>query len=131
MTRNVYGAKWGSYKIIHVVCNGRARYSEDAFCTVELQSCTELTIAGLFLPSVLQDLEWKIIYVGSASSEAHDQTLDSVLVGPVPVGKHKFVFQVSPLSLASQLRGYSHAFVLPCIYVASDALVALGMCNSH
>lgn len=39
------------------------------------------------------DLEWKIIYVGSASSESYDQTLDSVLVGPVPAGKHKFVFQ--------------------------------------
>ena len=34
------------------------------------------------------------MYVGSASSEAHDQTLDSVLVGPVPAGRHRFVFQV-------------------------------------
>ena len=41
------------------------------------------------------DLEWKIIYVGSASSEAHDQTLDSVLVGPVPAGRHRFVFQAN------------------------------------
>lgn len=40
------------------------------------------------------DLEWKIIYVGSAESVDHDQTLDSVLVGPVPGGKHMFVFQV-------------------------------------
>ncbi len=39
------------------------------------------------------DLEWKIIYVGSASSESCDQTLDSVFVGPVPAGCHKFVFQ--------------------------------------
>jgi len=31
--------------------------------------------------------------VGSASSESHDQTLDSVLVGPIPAGLHKFVFQ--------------------------------------
>lgn len=42
------------------------------------------------LPS---DLEWKIIYVGSAESEAYDQVLDSILVGPVPVGVSKFVFQ--------------------------------------
>lgn len=41
------------------------------------------------------DLEWKIIYVGSAESEEYDQTLDSVLVGPVPAGRHMFVFQVS------------------------------------
>lgn len=41
------------------------------------------------------DLEWKIIYVGSAESEEYDQVLDSVLVGPVPAGRHMFVFQVS------------------------------------
>ena len=40
-------------------------------------------------------MEWKIIYVGSASSEVHDQTLDSVLVGPVPAGRHRFVFQAN------------------------------------
>ncbi|XP_038048579.1 histone chaperone asf1b-B-like [Patiria miniata] len=42
-----------------------------------------------------EDLEWKIIYVGSAESEEHDQTLDSVLVGPVPAGHHRFVFQAN------------------------------------
>ncbi|XP_027490022.1 histone chaperone ASF1A [Corapipo altera] len=41
----------------------------------------------------LKDLEWKIIYVGSAESEEYDQVLDSVLVGPVPAGRHMFVFQ--------------------------------------
>jgi len=40
------------------------------------------------------DLEWKIIYVGSAESEAYDQVLDTVFVGPVPEGRHMFVFQV-------------------------------------
>uniref|UniRef100_A0A5F9DL43 Anti-silencing function 1B histone chaperone n=1 Tax=Oryctolagus cuniculus TaxID=9986 RepID=A0A5F9DL43_RABIT len=44
-------------------------------------------------PRVLADLEWKIIYVGSAESEEFDQILDSVLVGPVPAGRHMFVFQ--------------------------------------
>jgi histone chaperone ASF1 len=43
-----------------------------------------------------EDLEWKIIYVGSAESESHDQTLDSVFVGPVPEGRHMFVFQADP-----------------------------------
>ncbi|PNJ13275.1 ASF1B isoform 2, partial [Pongo abelii] len=38
-------------------------------------------------------LEWKIIYVGSAESEEFDQILDSVLVGPVPAGRHMFIFQ--------------------------------------
>ncbi|XP_032637308.1 histone chaperone ASF1B [Chelonoidis abingdonii] len=40
-----------------------------------------------------RDLEWKIIYVGSAESEEYDQVLDSVLVGPVPAGRHMFVFE--------------------------------------
>ncbi len=31
--------------------------------------------------------------MGCASSESYDQTLDSVFVGPVPAGCHKFVFQ--------------------------------------
>uniref|UniRef100_A0A8C5Y6G6 Anti-silencing function 1B histone chaperone n=1 Tax=Microcebus murinus TaxID=30608 RepID=A0A8C5Y6G6_MICMU len=44
--------------------------------------------------ALADDLEWKIIYVGSAESEEFDQILDSVLVGPVPAGRHMFVFQV-------------------------------------
>lgn len=43
-----------------------------------------------------EDLEWKIIYVGSAESEEYDQTLDSVFVGPIPEGRHMFVFQACP-----------------------------------
>mmetsp|Transcript_36629 Transcript_36629/g.95926 ORF Transcript_36629/g.95926 Transcript_36629/m.95926 type:complete len:238 (-) Transcript_36629:136-849(-) len=42
-----------------------------------------------------EDIEWKIIYVGSAESEEHDQVLDSILVGPVPIGLNKFVFEAS------------------------------------
>lgn len=36
------------------------------------------------------DLEWKVIYVGSAESSEHDQVLEEVVVGPVPVGVHRF-----------------------------------------
>nr|XP_038953608.1 histone chaperone ASF1B isoform X1 [Rattus norvegicus] len=50
------------------------------------------------------DLEWKIIYVGSAESEEFDQILDSVLVGPVPAGRHMFVFQLQRNILASNPR---------------------------
>jgi histone chaperone ASF1 len=38
-------------------------------------------------------LEWKLIYVGSAADEKFDQELDSVLVGPVTIGRNQFVFQ--------------------------------------
>lgn len=43
-----------------------------------------------------EDLEWKMIYVGSAESEEYDQTLDTIYVGPVPEGRHIFVFQADP-----------------------------------
>ena len=43
------------------------------------------------------DLEWKLTYVGSAESSTHDQILDTIYVGPVPEGRHMFVFQVSRL----------------------------------
>jgi len=38
------------------------------------------------------DLEWKLTYVGSAESSQHDQVLDTIYVGPVPEGRHMFVF---------------------------------------
>lgn len=38
-------------------------------------------------------MEWKIIYVGSAEDKQYDQVLDCIMVGPVPVGVNKFVFQ--------------------------------------
>lgn len=42
------------------------------------------------------DLEWKLTYVGSATSDQYDQELDSLLVGPIPVGVNKFVFEADP-----------------------------------
>src|SRR5271170_6762848 len=60
------------------------------------------------------DLEWKLTYVGSATSsviptpalqtlhklthlsDEHDQELDSLLVGPIPVGVNKFIFEADP-----------------------------------
>ncbi|GBG75145.1 hypothetical protein CBR_g19658 [Chara braunii] len=42
---------------------------------------------------VITDLEWKLIYVGSAEDEKYDQVLESVLVGPVNEGSYRFVFQ--------------------------------------
>ena len=39
------------------------------------------------------DLEWKVLYVGSAQDMTRDQILDEILVGPVPVGVNKFVLQ--------------------------------------
>jgi histone chaperone ASF1 len=43
--------------------------------------------------TVYADLEWKLTYVGSATSDQYDQELDSLLVGPIPVGVNKFIFE--------------------------------------
>lgn len=53
------------------------------------------------LPALWPDLEWKVLYVGSAEDVDHDQVLEEVMVGPVPVGINKFVLQVRDVSLAA------------------------------
>jgi len=45
------------------------------------------------LQELQEDLEWKVVYVGSAENSDHDQMLDEILVGPVPVGVNKFILQ--------------------------------------
>ncbi|EDQ87618.1 uncharacterized protein MONBRDRAFT_33278 [Monosiga brevicollis MX1] len=66
------------------VLNNQATFRDPLSFEITFESQTELP----------DDTEWKIIYVGSAESESFDQELDSVLVGPVPQGSLKFVFQV-------------------------------------
>lgn len=51
----------------------------------------EFEITFECLEPLKEDLEWKLTYVGSSRSLDHDQELDSVLVGPVPVGVNKFI----------------------------------------
>ena len=62
--------------------------------------------------TTITDLEWKVVYVGSASDGKFDQELDSVLVGPIPVGVNKFVFHVrqsfSPFSPVSTFQTFRY-----------------------
>ncbi|ODA75976.1 hypothetical protein RJ55_08617 [Drechmeria coniospora] len=53
----------------------------------------EFEITFECLEALEKDLEWKLTYVGSATSDQYDQELDSLLVGPVPVGVNKFLFE--------------------------------------
>jgi len=51
------------------------------------------------------DLEWKVLYVGSAKDASRDQILDEILVGPIPVGVNKFVLEADapdPSQLAQE-----------------------------
>lgn len=62
----------------------------------------EIEIQFECLDSLAHDLEWKLIYVGSGFSE--DVELDSLLVGPIPMGVNKFVFTADPVDV-SQIPG--------------------------
>ncbi|KAG9135947.1 hypothetical protein Leryth_024549 [Lithospermum erythrorhizon] len=56
----------------------------------------QLEISYECLAPLKDDLEWKLTYVGSAEDETYDQQLESVLVGPVNVGKYRFVLEADP-----------------------------------
>lgn len=58
-------------------------------------------LLSFFCLNVHADLEWKLIYVGSAEDDTYDQLLESVFVGPVNVGGFRFVLQVSCRGLSS------------------------------
>ncbi|KAG9300628.1 hypothetical protein G9A89_005228 [Geosiphon pyriformis] len=68
------------------VLDNPALFSTDFSFEITFECITELQ----------DDLEWKVIYVGSPEGEEHDQVLDSIMVGPVPAGVNKFVFQTPP-----------------------------------
>ncbi|KZF18864.1 histone deposition protein Asf1 [Xylona heveae TC161] len=71
------------------------------------------------LEQLQKDLEWKLTYVGSATSSEHDQDLDCLLVGPVPVGVNKFIFEADPPDLrripTSEILGVT-VILLTCSY---------------
>ncbi|KDE02577.1 hypothetical protein MVLG_06880, partial [Microbotryum lychnidis-dioicae p1A1 Lamole] len=75
-----------------------------------------------------EDLEWKLIYVGSAESESFDQELDTCMVGPVPVGVNSFEFEAAAPSPSrippSDLIGVT-VILLTCAY-AEQEFVRIG-----
>ncbi|SCV03731.1 LANO_0G05908g1_1 [Lachancea nothofagi CBS 11611] len=79
----------------------------------------EFEITFECLEPLKNDLEWKLTYVGSSRSLEHDQELDSILVGPVPVGVNKFLFTADPpspeLIPASELVSVT-VILLSCSY---------------
>ncbi|EAL64594.1 hypothetical protein ACTFIW_002040 [Dictyostelium discoideum] len=72
---------------------------------------------------IKEDLEWKVIYVGSADNEKNDQVLDSILLGPVAVGQNQFVFEVDPPDAnkipKDDLLGVTVVFLI-CAYKGED-----------
>lgn len=82
-----------------------------------------VSIASKTNPPTAKDLEWKLTYVGSAEDDAHDQVLDTVLVGPVGVGSYKFVFQADPPDVSkipqSDVLGVT-VLLLTCAYNGTE-----------
>ncbi|KAF2849387.1 histone deposition protein Asf1 [Plenodomus tracheiphilus IPT5] len=79
----------------------------------------EFEITFECLEQLQKDLEWKLTYVGSATSNEYDQELDSILVGPLPIGINKFVFRADPPDLSripnSEIIGVT-VILLSCSY---------------
>ena len=58
------------------------------------------------LTPIPDDIEWKLVYVGSAESDEHDQELASILVGPMQVSL--------PHLSSARIAGASVAGVFSC-----------------
>jgi len=67
------------------VRNNPARFGDPYIFQITFECITELQ----------DDIEWKLIYVGSAESSSYDQELDSCMVGPVPLGVNSFEFEAA------------------------------------
>lgn len=77
------------------------------------------------LIALQDDLEWKLVYVGSAEDETYDQVLESVLVGPVNVGTFRFIFETDPPD-SSKIRDEDilgvTVLLLTCSYAGQEFL---------
>lgn len=71
----------------------------------------------------ISDIEWKVIYVGSAEDETRDQELDAVLLPASNPGRFKFVLQVDApnpaLIPSSDLVGVT-IILLTCSYKEAE-----------
>jgi histone chaperone ASF1 len=61
-----------------------------------------------------QDLEWKLVFVGSARTNEHDQVLDSIDIGPLSPSTVKFIFDAPAPNL--QLVPAEDRFEVAVIY---------------
>jgi len=70
-----------------------------------------------------EDIEWKVIYVGSAEDQNHDQELEAIMVGPLPVGQAKFVLEAPAPDWAklpaNEIRGVTVVLVT-CSYKGAE-----------
>ncbi len=78
-----------------LVLNPTAKFNDEFKFEIVFECLSELK-NGKY--SFNEDIEWKVIYIGSAEDESFDQTLDSVLIGPLQVGSMKFTLDVKTIN---------------------------------
>jgi len=75
------------------------------------------------LQELAEDLEWRVTYVGNAEDASFDQTLEEVLVGPVPIGINRFVLQAAApnhsLIANEDLIGVT-VVLISCFYMSKE-----------
>jgi len=72
------------------ILNNPAQFTDPYVFKITFECMSELS----------EDIEWKLVYVGSAENESFDQELDTCMVGPVPVGVNSFEFEAAAPSLS-------------------------------
>lgn len=71
------------------------------------------------LSEITGDIEWKIIYIGSSEDSKYDQTLDTVVLGPLQPGAMRFVFEAAApdwLKIPKEELIGITAIILTCSY---------------
>eukprot|EP01117_Protostelium_nocturnum_P013721 TRINITY_DN5153_c0_g1_i1.p1 TRINITY_DN5153_c0_g1~~TRINITY_DN5153_c0_g1_i1.p1 ORF type:complete len:490 (+),score=94.16 TRINITY_DN5153_c0_g1_i1:118-1587(+) len=69
------------------------------------------------------NLEWKVTYVGSSEDSSFDQILESIPVGPIPVGSARFELTApppDPLQIPSEHALGATCVLLGCSYVGQE-----------
>lgn len=81
-----------SINVLNIIpLNPEAKFTDSLKFDVFFECLSELPNGSLFN----LDLEWKVIYIGSAESDKYDQVLkDPVCIGPVSVGTMQFCLEV-------------------------------------
>ncbi|MBA0741863.1 hypothetical protein Gogos_014984 [Gossypium gossypioides] len=83
-------------------------------------SAFQFEISYECLTPLKDDLEWKLIYVGSAEDETYDQLLESVLVGPVNVGNYRFADPPDPSRIREEDIIGVTVLLLTCSYLGQE-----------
>jgi len=82
-----------SINILNIInLNPTAKFKDPFLFEIVFECLSELKNGKPFVKFI--DIEWKVIYIGSAEDETYDQVLDSVEIGPLQVGSMKFVLDV-------------------------------------